>query len=202
MLNIPGTAKTTETSRGKVLKEYIMTDISADKFIEDINDYSQNCNQFILVSVTFDGNLTPVIQTYNNVTNRLDTWNEKYVGFSNTVPGTCLTKVKGGLKMFQNVCERFSKEEQRDQLTEELFNILKCREKHLPDEVLELAKPDSYELFSSIFVAIPKIRYGTRTHTLLLVTKSGHVNIIESTMEPPIDTSKPNWIKTNYECKL
>lgn len=41
-----------------------------------------------------------------------------------------------------------------------------------------------------------------RTHTLILVTKGGHVETIEVSMLPPIDPLNPKWQKTEYQFDL
>ncbi|XP_045503373.1 transport and Golgi organization protein 2 isoform X2 [Colias croceus] len=147
-------------------------------------------------------NNEPLIQTYNNATNKLEKYNEACVGFSNSLPNNPLKKVEEGKKKMKDICEDHKKLENKAMLIEKLIDLLKWEERHLPDQVLQNRKPNDYHWFSSVFVTIPPVRYGTRTHTLLLVTKSGQVDLIEIYLQSPIDLSKPEWKRSDFQFNI
>lgn len=42
----------------------------------------------------------------------------------------------------------------------------------------------------------------SRTHTIILVTKTGYMDVIEQTMQAPIDSNNPLWKKSEYQFEL
>ncbi|XP_045522684.1 transport and Golgi organization 2 homolog [Pieris brassicae] len=136
---------------------------------------------------------------HTNATHNLQTWEQTCVGFSNNLPDSPLSKVVAGREIMQKICEEYKSIEDKSKLIESLLELLKSKERHLPDPILQNRRPIDYKYFSSIFVCIPSARYGTRTHTLMLVTKSGQVDLIEVTMQSPINLSSPNWKRSNFQ---
>uniref|UniRef100_S4PM67 Uncharacterized protein n=3 Tax=Pararge aegeria TaxID=116150 RepID=S4PM67_9NEOP len=90
----------------------------------------------------------------------------------------------------------------KSQLIDELTCLLKNKESHLPDDQLESRQPKLYKELSSIFVDIPQGKYGTRAHTIMLLSKSGHMDLIEISMQSPIDPEKPHWEKSAFQFDL
>ncbi|XP_064074392.1 transport and Golgi organization protein 2 isoform X2 [Vanessa tameamea] len=124
LLNLPGVKKENAKSRGTVVADYVKSNLKLLDYIESIKNYTNNCNEFIFVSV-------------------------------------------------------------------ELGN--------LPDLQLEERRPNIYEELSSIFVNIPKARYGTRAHTIVLVTKSGQVDLVELSLKSPINIENPEWERNEFQ---
>ncbi|KAJ0173183.1 hypothetical protein K1T71_011359 [Dendrolimus kikuchii] len=77
-----------------------------------------------------------------------------------------------------------------------------CITDHLPDQELESKRPTMYKELSSIYVCVPEGRYGSRTHTLLLITKTGHAEVIEITMQMPVDPLNPIWEQTEFQFNI
>ncbi|CAH2052392.1 unnamed protein product, partial [Iphiclides podalirius] len=198
LLNLPSTPKNDSKSRGKVVENFINSHLQTNEFIESMKEYFQKCNEFVLVAVEF-GDSIPVVQTYNNAINELKQWQAEYLGFSNSLPENPLTKVKVGKCKLQEICSKFNKIIDKEKLIDELVAMLKSEERNLPDQQLEERKPLNYKELSSIFVKIPKGGYGTRAHTILLVTKTGKVDLIEISMKTPIDPFNPFWERTEFE---
>ncbi|XP_045503372.1 transport and Golgi organization protein 2 isoform X1 [Colias croceus] len=201
LLNLPGVKKVNAKSRGKIVADYVINNSTIDSYIQTIQNYVHDCNEFILVAIEIRNN-EPLIQTYNNATNKLEKYNEACVGFSNSLPNNPLKKVEEGKKKMKDICEDHKKLENKAMLIEKLIDLLKWEERHLPDQVLQNRKPNDYHWFSSVFVTIPPVRYGTRTHTLLLVTKSGQVDLIEIYLQSPIDLSKPEWKRSDFQFNI
>lgn len=87
----------------------------------------------------------------------------------------------------------------------ELLSLLKWDKKHYPCEVLDKIDSVSREQkiqYSSVFLSMPHLSYGTRTHTIILVDGNNHVDFYEWTLKDPIDISKPEWIKTHEKFNL
>ncbi|CAG5047656.1 unnamed protein product [Parnassius apollo] len=197
LLNLPGMNKQHAHSRGKIVENFVKSDLSIKDFIESMKDYFLECNDFVLVTVDY-GVFTPVIHTYSNATNELKVWNDRYMGFGNCLPDTPLKKVQAGKSKLQEICNKYNKINDREKLIEELICVLKSEERNLPDPQLEQRQPQNFKELSSIFVKIPHGRYGTRAHTIILVTKTGKMDLIEISMSFPIDAIKPSWERSEF----
>ncbi|XP_053617788.1 transport and Golgi organization protein 2 [Plodia interpunctella] len=201
LLNHPvAPTKTAVKSRGKIAIDYVKGGLSIREFVDSMREYFQECPGFIFVSLDFGNDYTKV-HSYTKNTDNLEEHSEKYLGFGNSAPATPFKKVQAGRQRMQGVCQRLNKIHMKEQLVNELIELLRWEEKHLPDQVIEGQHPDNYKHLSSVYVHVPNI-YGTRTHTLVLITKDGGMDVIEVTLRAPIDSQKPNWEKTKFRFKL
>ncbi|XP_023946007.2 transport and Golgi organization protein 2 [Bicyclus anynana] len=201
LLNLPGVKKENAKSRGKIVSDYVMSDMAVSDYIDFIHIYSKQCNEFVFLSLDF-GNSTPKIETYNNATDELNEWSDTYLGFSNSLPNKPLKKVEAGKNKLKSICSRLNKIKDRSQLIDELLHLLQNKESHLPDDQLESRQPVLYKELSSIFVSIPIGKYGTRAHTIMLLSKSGHIDLIEISMQSPIDVGNPHWERSEFQFDL
>ncbi|XP_046963931.1 transport and Golgi organization protein 2 isoform X3 [Vanessa cardui] len=144
-------------------------------------------------------NSLPEVNTYTNATNEISTWSDTYLGFGNSLPDKPLKKVQNGKNLLKNICTKLNKINTKPELLNELISLLKNQESNLPDPQLEERQPNMYKALSSIFVNIPKARYGTRAHTIVLVTKSGEVDLIELSLKSPINIEKPEWERNEFQ---
>ncbi|XP_046963929.1 transport and Golgi organization protein 2 isoform X1 [Vanessa cardui] len=198
LLNLPGVKKENAKSRGTVVADYVKSNLKLLDYIESIKNYANNCNEFIFVSVEL-GNSLPEVNTYTNATNEISTWSDTYLGFGNSLPDKPLKKVQNGKNLLKNICTKLNKINTKPELLNELISLLKNQESNLPDPQLEERQPNMYKALSSIFVNIPKARYGTRAHTIVLVTKSGEVDLIELSLKSPINIEKPEWERNEFQ---
>ncbi|XP_045771289.1 transport and Golgi organization protein 2 isoform X1 [Maniola jurtina] len=201
LLNLPGVKKENAKSRGRIVSDYVRSEMGMTDYVECIHDYSMQCNEFVFLSVEI-GNLTPKIKTYSNATDEVNQWTDTYLGFSNSLPNRPLKKVEAGKKYLKDICSRLNKTKDKSQLIDELIYLLKNNERHLPDNQLESRQPNLYKELSSIFVHIPKGKYGTRAHTIMLLSKSGHIDLIEISMRSPIDDENPYWERSEFQIDL
>lgn len=72
---------------------------------------------------------TPVVKAYCNVENSLIRYKEGCEGFGNSQPIKPLTKVEAGKEKFEQICNRFNKIDQKDNLVEALLSLLKSDER-------------------------------------------------------------------------
>ncbi|EDS43617.1 conserved hypothetical protein [Culex quinquefasciatus] len=70
----------------------------------------------------------------------------------------------------------------RDALVEELFGLLKSKEKYFPDKELSRRAPAQAEKLASINVRFPEAGYGSRTRTVILVDHQNRMEFVEETM--------------------
>ncbi|XP_075983715.1 transport and golgi organization 2 [Anticarsia gemmatalis] len=201
LLNLPGVKKDNAKSRGKIVADYVRNNEPIEKYVEGIKNYTKECNEFIFVSIEF-GKSSPIIHSYSNGNDQLKLHDEAVVGFGNNLPDEPLTKVEAGRVQMEEVCRKFNKETMEKELIENLIALLKSDERHLPDHQLETRNPKAYKELSSIYVCIPLGRYGTRTHTIVLLTKKGRLYVCEYTQQMPIDPASPKWDKTEFTFDL
>ncbi|XP_039752190.1 transport and Golgi organization protein 2 isoform X2 [Pararge aegeria] len=201
LLNLPGVKKESAKSRGRIVSDYMKSTMPLSEYVEFIHNYSMQCNVFLFLSVDF-GTPTPKIKTYSNATDNIYQWPDTYLGFSNSLPDKPLKKVEAGKNYLTDICGRLNKIMDKSQLIDELTCLLKNKESHLPDDQLESRQPKLYKELSSIFVDIPQGKYGTRAHTIMLLSKSGHMDLIEISMQSPIDPEKPHWEKSAFQFDL
>lgn len=81
------------------------------------------------------------------------------LGFGNSNPKVPYKKVLNGTKRFESIINEGKSQER---LVEELLQLLKWEEQHLPDAELERRAPQAFKGLSSVFVKIPQAGYGTR----------------------------------------
>lgn len=201
LLNLAGSSKPLAKSRGRIVADYIKCEKPVRTYIQLIRNYAMDCNDFVFVSVEFKS-AGPTISSYSNATDDLTIHKEAYLGFGNSLPETPLKKVDAGKAKLMQILNTFNKVSMQEELLEKLIELLKSEEKHLPDHELETKRPKLYKELSSIFVSIPKGKYGTRTHTIVLVTKTGHMKVIELTLDQPIHPTIPFWIKHEYDFEM
>lgn len=106
---------------------------------------------------------------------------EEILGFGNSEMECPYKKVQIGKQKFSKIVET-AKVSQEEKLIDELIKLLKSKEKYLPDPELEKRCPMTYDNLSSIFITAEE--YGTRTHSVLLVTGTNRMTFVEETLMP------------------
>lgn len=184
LLNVTGENKPNVTlGRGPIVANYLVGSHSNEEYSKHLlaND---NYGPFNLVSVQMDtasGDVS-VLHT-SNAPCKIDRCDlEGPLGFGNSTLEVPLEKVKHGRKQFGDIVDKRLKLESKDQLVEELMDLLKSNEKHLPDKELSRRVPEFTEKLSSINVYFPESGYGSRTRTIILVDHENRMDFIEETM--------------------
>lgn len=81
------------------------------------------------------------------------------LGFGNSNTKAPFNKVQKGVERFKDI---ISGGGEKNRLIEELIQLLKWEEPHLPDAELQKRAPQAYKQLSSVFVKIEQAGYGTR----------------------------------------
>lgn len=98
---------------------------------------------------------------YSNVNNTLHEWPlNEVIGFGNSLTSEPLQKVKFGTEQFREIVNRCG--QSKDELVQNLMQLLCDDEKHWPDAELHRRAPDWGEHLSSIRVNMTDAGYGTR----------------------------------------
>lgn len=117
-------------------------------------------------------------------------------------------KVLYGRNRFESIISEFGTVQKTDELITNLLSLLKSEERHYPDSEIIRRAPavmteNRQQPYSAVFVKIPDLAYGTRTHTIILVDYNWKVDFHEWTMEHPItDYDNPNWLHQHKEFNI
>jgi uncharacterized protein with NRDE domain len=176
-------------SRGKLVIDCI------DRAIADIERYPG----FNLISVDIGRLMASDTSSYEYISNRSPVPRQRLVpGEVYGVSNGCLVegkstwpKVMNGLEVFKDILATSNEDEFVDNLFELMENTDMCPEEHLPDTGVGAAverklcsifvKPFSHgDIMSEAVEEHHRdVLYGTRSTTLILVRKDGHVRFIE-----------------------
>ncbi|XP_014224790.1 transport and Golgi organization protein 2 [Trichogramma pretiosum] len=184
ILNLHGNPKSTNTKgRGFLVRDYL---IDPDSTIEHANKLHKTNQE------------THCYSPYNFVMVDMKSCDIFYLSSEENYPGpkkidksilgcgnsgleTPYQKVLFGEKQFKNIVKD-AKTSDQQRLMEDLIELLKSTKRHLPDKELEKRAPKEQNELSSIFVHHEKAKYGTRTHTIILVDNADKLTFIEETM--------------------
>jgi len=128
-------------------------------------------------------------------------------GFGNCPRNRPFLKVQRGLQRFQTTVLKYllTTDSDKWQFVEDLVGVLCDKTTCFPDAQLQSQSPhrsrELQEKLSSCFVEFPsQYKYGTRTHTVILIDGMNNVTHIERTMDEN-DFNAP-WIETKHEFQL
>ncbi|CAB60443.1 DUF833-domain-containing protein [Caenorhabditis elegans] len=196
-------------SRGGIVNEYLKSGTDTTKFYENLRENAEKFNGFQFVGV--EKNPTTGLFHVQSLTNQLvdqieiSKWNDKFHVFSNSPPHVPFKKTEFGLKMFEEKLKN-TDEMSVEQIFEKLFEIATCRTSCFPDDQIraQTGFPEHiYKPLTSIFVRFPEIRrYGTRSHTLIVVDQNGQVTVLDRRMEPAESVEESTWHDEKITFKL
>lgn len=107
--------------------------------------------------------------------------NDQVHGFSNSPFCSPLLKVNHGKELFATT---IAKNQNKKDLVSGLMNVLKDDLKFPNDSELKkrVSREDFRDSFSSIYVNIPSINYGSRTRTVILIDFDNKIDYYEETL--------------------
>jgi uncharacterized protein with NRDE domain len=198
--------------RGFLVKNFIQSEMSPKDYATTISESSNLYSGFALVLLDKinvekngidEGRWRLCYYTNQNDEGVQDLPTGIY-GFGNSPRSTPFIKVQWGLNMFQQTCQKHLYNSNVDEFVEDLTKILTDRRQCYPDEILKKYQPDKDEqgvkLMSSCFVEFPDpYKYGTRTHTILLIDGKGRANYIEKNLNH--ETKQWTTVKNEFLLK-
>lgn len=118
------------------------------------------------------------------------------LGFSNSNWNTPLQKVEHGKALFKEIVQNSPTKEE---LVSNLINLLKDSTKFDDDQELKrrIGHYPDYTQYSSIYVDVPAIKYGSRTKTVILIDKDNHMDFFEESVQ-----EDGTWAKTHIQRHL
>ena len=161
-----------KTSRGEIISNYLIGDISAEDYLTSLNMKKEDYNGFNLIIGSPDQ-----MFYYNNIEGQIIKISTGTHGLSNHFLNTPWPKVTSGKKMLHDYLVK-----QELIQPNELFDILSdakiAEDLHLPKTGIDIKLERQ---LSPIFIKTAE--YGTRCSTVLLVDKENNVTFIERTYQ-------------------
>lgn len=205
LLNILGYFEPQKKGRGHFIKGYLTSEFSGNDYIKQyILPYAAECNMFNLILINL-GCKESDINYFNNLDScHIENVDQGIHVFDNSTPKNPWQKSIFGKERYKKIIEKFGKKSSKNQLIGELMHLLSDKTQNNIDNQLAsqaaMAKLPQKCIGerSANFVFSPSVRYGTRTHTLLLVDKNRHCEYIERTLKMPVDPENLEWETNSY----
>ncbi|CAP20573.2 Protein CBG27335 [Caenorhabditis briggsae] len=180
------TKHTNAPSRGGIVNDFLKTE--SLEFLENLKIKAEQFNGFQFVGIEKNAN-TGLFEV-RSLTNQLV---------------RDVEVVKWEDKLFQKSLEN-SDQLEREEIFGRLFEIATCQTQCFPDEQIRVQTGfpgDVYRPLTSIFVRFPETRrYGTRSHTIILVDRNDEVTVLERRMVAAEKVSESTWLDERVEFKL
>ncbi|KHN77466.1 Transport and Golgi organization 2 -like protein [Toxocara canis] len=175
-------------TRGRIVNEYLNSGCSAEEYGERIAECAHAFNGFNLLLLDRQDILIYLFRIY---------------GFGNSRRQTPFKKVRHGTRLLEEKIKQLNGRP-KNELIEEFIRILRDDTCHHPDEQLlsQTDQPEecSKEMSKLFYRFPPPFRYGTRSHTVVLIDGFGHVNYLERSQIPPSkDFENISWVDSVYE---
>jgi uncharacterized protein with NRDE domain len=161
-------------SRGALVSQYLLSDISSQEYLEELQTKSAGYNGFNLILGDMDK-----LCYYSNRQEKILRVLPGVHGLSNDALDTPWPKVVKGKQILEQQVLN-----QPEISLETVFSFLEDKEMAPEDQLPDTGIGIHYErVLSSIFIKSPQ--YGTRSSTVLLVDKNNHVTFAERGFVPP-----------------
>jgi len=183
--------------RGFLVVDYVAANEDSLKYLHNIYQEKDDYNGFTLVTMDLSSFRTPKVAYFSNMSSSPPTVLQPGVhAFGNSTSVDCpWPKVIEAKEKFSEVVKRHSTLQSKQSLVDALFNLLKDPTCYSLDENMKRQGRDKsvgfMDKLSSIFVDMPDYNYGSRCHTILLISGSGQVDYYERSRseKPPVEWS-------------
>ncbi|MFH4980172.1 hypothetical protein AB6A40_006881 [Gnathostoma spinigerum] len=194
---------------GKIVIDYLSSNLSAVEYGYQVSCDAYQYNGFnllLLDRVWRNGH--KVYRLVNFINEHSQSSPEELdsglYGFGNSLRTRPFKKVRRGVELLKRYVENREESESKEETLSKLLRILKDDQSTFPDEQILSQTEQPEELskaMSQIFYKLPPpYRYGTRSHTILLIDGSNRVTYLESSRDDNCDGIK--WHDVRHEFTL
>jgi uncharacterized protein with NRDE domain len=199
--------------RGSLVTDFLQGSETAESYARKISQYRQEFNGFnlVLLDRSVDGRWSVHYCSSQDDKSPREI-PPGILAFGNSMVDRPWQKVIKGHEKFEQIVRQHHSRKDADTLKQQLLEMLSDRTSHLPDPVLESQRSTPYPTETAVRSAIyvdftPFYRYGTRTHTIVLIDGAGRCEFTEKTMKQSTPTdangsSPPSWQTSNYTFQL
>ncbi|QQS36525.1 MAG: NRDE family protein [Ignavibacteriales bacterium] len=163
--------KLSAPSRGNLVKNFLVNNISAEDYSEILMTEGKNYNGFNLIY----GNLKKLF-FFSNITGKVEIINEGIHGLSNHLLNTNWPKVESGKKKLRDLLD--SNHVDANKVFELMYDETPAPDNTLPDSGVGIQLE---RLLSPMFIKSEP--YGTRCSTVILIDKDNNVTFAENTYD-------------------
>ncbi|VDL84303.1 unnamed protein product [Nippostrongylus brasiliensis] len=204
-------AEKNDRCSGAVAKEYLESTRTRDEFFAELAEQSSSYNGFQFLGLERnDSNLYQMTSLTNKLVETVGPreWPAGTTVWGNSPPEKPFRKVVEGKKLFEKFISSLTEETEVEEIIEKLMEIATNEEKFIPDPQLALQtqRPlEWYQYIGSIMVKFPLdiLRYGTRSHSILIVDRDDNAVFYENRMAKPPQNDEPTeWIDKTVTFKL
>ncbi|CAF0898038.1 unnamed protein product [Brachionus calyciflorus] len=191
-----GSESAGKEGRGFLVPNFLNSQLNSINYVESIKEIANSYNPFNLLF--FERNKKDLwdVNIFDNVACQVFPIHDEFVSISNhQYKKNLYPKTLMGEKLFSEIVNKFNNTSKETELKQSLINLAK----YSTDKFKDTDDVHGYTR-EQICIDIPK--YGTRTHTIILVDDNNRVTINEKTMKSPIVADNPEWIETNIEFNL
>lgn len=167
----PSTRKDDVRSRGHLVADYLKEQAAPEPYLGQVANEADRYNGFNLLVGTLDE-----IGYYSNRDGAVRMLEPGLYGLSNHLLDTGWPKVERGRKKMRRLLDQDAVTP--DELFDLLYDTAKPEDERLPDTGVGLA---GERVLSPMFIQSDE--YGTRSSTVLLIDRAGHVIFVERTFE-------------------
>ncbi len=187
----PSREKSTARSRGELVSDYLKTPSPIPDYARHLHN---NANQYNGYNLLF-GNYRQ-LAVFNSHTQSLVQLAPGFHGLSNALLNTPWPKVTRGIQSLTNYVKHTTQ-----LAANNLFRLLADDTPALPDQLPDTGISKEWEQrLSPIFINTPE--YGTRSSTIIMVSKNAEVNWFERVYPPMPPGSLPEFESHHYSWKI
>lgn len=158
LLNVTGEKKVSgATGRGPLVYDYLKTSDGAVQYVKGLQNKTFTAFNLFMLEITTDKSIC--YHHSNSPEDTLEYSGFQVLSFGNSTPNAPFTKVKNGLKQFEEIV---STNRSKSELINQLLIMLKSEDKHVPDPEIERRAPGGVDFLSAIYVQFHAGGYGTR----------------------------------------
>lgn len=191
--------------RGFLVNDYLNGNLDGFEYCNNLYKNANLYNPFNLVTIDLKKKNGPYVTYYSSKSldgSPVQLNCDNTYAFGNSVLESPFMKVQNGHEKMIETVMAYNSTEKKQQLLDQLLGILKCK-KQFSDPQMKLQAPklppNDLQSMSSAFVEIPAAKYGSRTHTVILVDNQDQVEFHEWTMG---EANEPAWIHSVYKFAL
>ncbi|KAM9329665.1 transport and Golgi organization protein 2 homolog [Gastrophryne carolinensis] len=187
--------------RGSLVSNYLKSDLDSFSYMKLISEEGQLYNPFNLLAAEFHNTKEDLIYYYGSKAGTPPVkLNPGLYGLSCSLLDTPWKKLQHGKSLFAEILKR-SQDIAKEDLVQELIKMMNNQEPQIPDPAIEQQGKDFIiPIFNSYCaVCVRSPGYGTRTNTIILVDKQGHVTFTERTM---LNGDVTQWKTSTYQFML
>jgi uncharacterized protein with NRDE domain len=182
----PANVKPAAPSRGKLVSDFLLSDLDSISYLEPIRHEKNRYNGFNLIL----GNRER-ITWYSNRSDKIAPLPPGVYGLSNHLLDTPWPKVVRAKALFEEIISTG-----KELSVDAFFRLLKDQTPASDDRLPRTGVPIEWErILSPIFITSPS--YGTRSSTVLLIDKEDHVTFLDRTFNghpEPVSTSEFEFV--------